>query len=484
MAKQRTEESTKASGETGSHEIPDSVIDQLLMGYRKPEDLTGKGGILKQLVSRLVSRAMEAELEHHLGYANGEKPPEGQDNRRNGKTKKTLRTDHGPLDVEVPRDRAGSFSPQIVGKHERHFSGFDDKILSMYARGMSVRDIQSHLEEIYGVEVGPDLISKVTDAVLEEQRAWQSRALEPVYLVVYIDAIFAKIRDKGVVQNRAVYTVMGIAPDGKKDILGFWAQGAEGAKFWLSIFGELRQRGLQDILILCADGLTGIKDAIEAAWPRAIHQTCIVHMIRSSMRLVPWKERKAVCAALRPVYTAPDEQAAELALTELRAHVGKEFPHGGSGMASTLGRNCPIFGVPRRNSQGYLHDERARILQRPATQGLEQQGPHAERRCRPQAVVSGVAACHKSLAASLRLETGARPVCDLFRRTFQHLNRTSEPVHKKPYSLALSHDARANRRPGSARAELGYGEVVTRPAAGVTTGGPDEPYVNSTSTVP
>ena len=326
MAKQRVDESSNASSENGSPEIPDSVIDQLLAGYRKPEDLTGRGGLLKQLVSRLVSRAMEAELEHHLGYAHGEKPPDGQDNRRNGKTKKTLRTEHGPLEVEVPRDRAGSFSPQIVGKHERHFSGFDDKILSMYARGMSVRDIQSHLEEIYGVEVGPDLISKVTDAVLEEQRAWQSRALEPVYLVVYIDAIFAKIRDKGVVQNRAVYTVMGIAPDGKKDILGFWAQGAEGAKFWLSIFGELRQRGLQDILILCADGLSGIKEAIEAAWPRAIHQTCIVHMIRSSMRLVPWKERKAVCAALRPVYTAADEETAELALTEFERTWGKAFP--------------------------------------------------------------------------------------------------------------------------------------------------------------
>lgn len=347
MGKQKTATSAgAASPETGSHEIPDAVIDQLLVGYRKPADLTGRDGILKQLVARLVSRAMDAELEHHLGYAKGEDVPEGQGNRRNGKTTKTLRSEHGPIEVAVPRDRDGSFSPQIVGKHERHFSGFDDKILSMYARGMGVRDIQAHLEEIYGVEVGPDLISKVTDAVLDEQRAWQSRPLEAVYLIVYIDAIFTKIRDKGVVQNRAIYTVMGVAPDGKKDILGFWAQGAEGAKFWLSIFAELRQRGLQDILILCADGLSGIKEAIEAAWPKTIHQTCIVHMIRSSMRLVPWKERKAVCADLRPVYTAPDEQAAEQALTEFERKWGKTFPMVGPAWRRRWSEIVPFLAFP------------------------------------------------------------------------------------------------------------------------------------------
>jgi putative transposase len=216
----------------------------------------------------------------------------------------------------------------------------------MYARGLSVRDIQGHLEEIYGVEVGPDLISKVTDAVLDEQRAWQSRPLEPVYLIVYIDAIFTKIRDKGVVQNRAIYAAMGVGPDGKKDILGFWAQGSEGAKFWLSIFSELRQRGLQDILILCADGLTGIKEAIEAAWPRAIHQTCIVHMIRSSMRLVPWKDRKAVCADLRPVYTAPDEQAADAALTDFERKWGKTFPMVGNAWRRRWSEVVPFLAFP------------------------------------------------------------------------------------------------------------------------------------------
>lgn len=323
---ERNNKSELEQAHSGSNVIPDELIDQLLAGYSKPDDLTGPNGLIKQLVSRLVTRAMNAELDHHLGYSPGQSPPAEQSNRRNGTRSKTLRSEHGPIPIEIPRDREGSFQPQIVGKHERHFSGFDDKILSMYARGMTVRDIQGHLQEIYGVEVSPELISKVTDAVIEEQRAWQSRPLEPVYLIVYIDALVTKIRDKSVVQNRAVHTVMGIAPDGRKDILGFWVQNAEGAKFWLGIFAELRQRGVQDILVLCADGLTGISDAIEAAWPAAIHQTCIVHMIRNSTRLVPWKERRAVCADLRAVYTAQDDAAAQHALQDFETKWGKRFP--------------------------------------------------------------------------------------------------------------------------------------------------------------
>jgi putative transposase len=316
----------KDETESGSPTIPDELIDQLLGGYRKPEELTGPNGLIKQLIGKLVTRAMNAELDHHLGYPPGEEPPEGQSNRRNGKRSKILRSDVGPIAVDVPRDREGTFEPKIVGKHERHFSGFDDKILSMYARGMSVRDIQAHLREIYAVDVSPDLISKVTDAVIDELRAWQSRPLEPVYLIVYIDALITKIRDKGVVQNKAIYTVMGISPDGRKDILGFWVQATEGAKFWLNILGELRARGVQDILVICADGLTGIAEAIEAAFPKAIHQTCIVHMIRSSTRLVPWKDRKAVCADLREVYTAADAEAAAQALDAVEAKWGKRFP--------------------------------------------------------------------------------------------------------------------------------------------------------------
>lgn len=341
-----SDKQSKGEDESGSPTIPDELIDQLLGGYKRPEDLTGPNGLIKQLVSKLVTRAMNAELEHHLGYGSGETPPEGQTNRRNGKRSKTLRSELGSIPIEVPRDREGTYEPQIVGKHERHFSGFDDKILSMYARGMSVRDIQGHLHEIYGVEVSPELISKVTDAVMEELRAWQTRPLEPVYLIVYIDALITKIRDKGVVQNKAVYTVMGIAPDGRKDILGFWVQATEGAKFWLSIFGELRQRGVQDILVICADGLTGIADAIEAAFPRAIHQTCIVHMIRSSTRLVPWKDRQAVCADLRAVYTAADEAAAQQALDAFDAKWGKRFPLVGPAWRRRWAEIVPFLAFP------------------------------------------------------------------------------------------------------------------------------------------
>jgi putative transposase len=301
-------------------------VDQLLTGYQKPEDLLGPGGLIKRLMGRLISRAMDAELTHHLGYDRSQDPPEGQDNRRNGKSRKTLRTDAGPVDIEVPRDRQGTFEPQIVGRHERHFDGFDDKIISMYARGMSVRDIRAHLQEIYGVEVSPELISRVTDSVVDELRAWQARPLEPVYLVVYLDALVLKIRDKGVVRNKAVHIAVGLGVDGRKEVLGLWIQNTEGAKFWLAILTELRQRGVQDVLVICADGLTGLPDAAEAAFPQAIFQTCIVHMVRSSTRFVPWKDRKAVCADLRTVYTAPSIDDAHAALDAFEAKWGDRFP--------------------------------------------------------------------------------------------------------------------------------------------------------------
>lgn len=302
------------------------LLDQLLKNYSKPEDLTGPEGLLKKLTGALVERAMGAELTHHLGYEPGEKPAEEQSNRRNGTNSKTLRTEQGPITVEVPRDRDGTFEPQIVPKHQRHFNGFDDKILSMYARGMSVRDIRAHLEEIYGVSVDADLISRVTDSVVDELKAWQHRPLDALYLVVYLDALVVKIRDKGVVQNKAVYLAVGVGMDGAKDVLGMWIQQTEGAKFWMSILTELRNRGVQDILILCADGLTGLPDAVSAVFPEAVFQTCIVHMVRSSVRYVGYKERKAVCADLRRVYTAETRGAAELALEEFDRRWGKQYP--------------------------------------------------------------------------------------------------------------------------------------------------------------
>jgi len=306
--------------------IREEILDELLGDYQGPEDLLGPDGLLKQLTGALINRAMGAELTHHLGYAPRGEPPEEQSNRRNGAGEKTLRTDAGPITIQVPRDREGSFEPQIVPKHQRHFDGFDDKILSMYARGMSVRDIRAHLEEIYGVQVSPELISRVTDEVVAELRAWQSRPLEPVYLVVYLDALMVKIRDKGVVTNKAIYVVVGLGVDGCKDVLGLWIAASEGAKFWLNILGELRERGVSDILVLCADGLAGLPEAVEAAYSQAIFQTCIVHMVRSSTCFVPWKDRKAVCADLRQIYTAPSAEAAEHALEEFEDRWGERFP--------------------------------------------------------------------------------------------------------------------------------------------------------------
>jgi putative transposase len=336
MGDKKEETARQEAGDLGSSSGTDQsrkktlirkeLLDELLSGCAKPGDLLGPGGLLKQLTGALVSRAMEAELSHHLGYEEGQAPPPEQSNRRNGLRSKTLRSDSGPIPIDVPRDREGSFEPQIVPKHQRSFDGFDDKILSMYARGMTVRDIGAHLQEIYNIEVSPDLISRVTDAVVDELRAWQSRPLESVYPVVYLDALVVKIRQKGSVQNRSVYIAVGIGVDGRKDVLGMWIHDTEGAKFWLGILAELRERGVEDILVLCADGLTGIAEAVEAAYSRTIYQTCVVHVIRSSTRFVPWKDRKAVCADLREIYTAPDAAAAELALERFEQRWGKRFP--------------------------------------------------------------------------------------------------------------------------------------------------------------
>jgi putative transposase len=311
---------------SSSGQFDTDLLDQLLGDYQSPEDLVGAGGVLKQLTAALINRAMEAEMSHHLGYDNGEAPPDSQSNRRNGRSSKKVRTEQGEVEIEVPRDRDSSFEPAIVAKHQRSFRGFDDKILAMYARGMSTREIQSHLHEIYGVEVSPDLVSRVTDAVEDELESWRKRPLEPVYLVVYIDALMVKTREQGQVASRAIYTVMGIDPSGQRSVLGLWAEATEGAKYWLSILEELKHRGVRDIFILCADGLTGLPQACEAAFPKTVFQTCIVHMVRSSTRYVSWKDRKKVCADLRKIYSAIDADAAEVALDEFEATWGDRFP--------------------------------------------------------------------------------------------------------------------------------------------------------------
>jgi putative transposase len=354
--------------------IPDEIVDQLLAGYRKPEDLLGPGGLIKQLVGRLVTRAMSAEMSHHLGYEHGQDPPDGQGNRRNGRSSKTLRTDSGPIEIEVPRDRQGSFEPQIVGKHERHFDGFDDKIVSMYSRGMSVRDIRAHLQEIYAVDVSPELISRVTDAVVDELRTWQARPLDATYLVVYLDALMVKIRDKGVVRNKAVYSVVGLNADGRKEVLGLWIQNTEGAKFWLSILTELRQRGVQDIFIICADGLTGMPDAVEAAFPQAIFQTCIVHMVRSSTRFVPWKDRRAVCGDLRAIYTAASVDDASDALDAFEVKWGKRFPMVVSAWRNRWAEITPFLAFPEEIRQVIYTTNAIEALNRQIRKALKTRG--------------------------------------------------------------------------------------------------------------
>ena len=290
--------------------IDKELIDKLLGDYKGPEDLIGEHGLLKELTRALVERAMHAELTHHLGYEKHDPGGKGSGNSRNGTSAKTLKGDFGEVEIEVARDRKGSFEPKIVPRHQRRFNGFDDKILSMYARGMTTREIQGHLQEIYGVEVSPSLISEVTDAVIEEVKAWQSRPLEPLYPILFLDALMVKMRHEGRVENRAVYVAIGIDLDGRKDVLGLWTSANEGAKFWLQVLTELRNRGVKDIFIACVDGLKGFPQAIETVFPQAQVQLCIVHLVRASLNYVSWKERKQVAEDLKSVYRAATEEQA------------------------------------------------------------------------------------------------------------------------------------------------------------------------------
>lgn len=327
--------------------ISNAVLDELLGNYQRPEDLIGSDGLLKQLTKALVERAMGAELTHHLGYTEGDSPKEEQKNRRNGHSSKRVRTDQGEIKLAQPRDREGTFSPMIVPKHERTFNGFDDKIVSMYARGMTVREIRAHLEEIYGVEVSTDLISKATDAVVDELRHWQQRPLNSLYMVVYLDALVIKIRDQGVVRNKSAYLAVGVTITGNKEVLGLWIEATEGAKFWLKVMTELKNRGVQDILIACCDGLKGFPDAIETVFPKTIVQTCIVHMIRNSTRFVNWKERKAVAADLKPIYNADTESLAEEALAAFAEKWDAKYPMIARSWLNKWAYVTPFLAFPR-----------------------------------------------------------------------------------------------------------------------------------------
>lgn len=310
MKKRRTA-AAQAAARGPLPEVPAELLDHLIKGPMTPGEVQD---LFLSFQKAVIERTMAAEMNLHLGYRPGEDKPEGQANERNGASGKTVLTEHGPVRVELPRDRDGSFAPVLIPKHERRFTGFDDRIIAMYARGMSVREIQAFLAESYGTEVSPDFISSVTDEVMAETIAWQNRPLEAMYPVVFFDALRVKIRDDGGVSNKAVYLALGVQADGQRDVLGLWVEQTEGAKFWLKVFNELKTRGCQDILIAVVDGLKGLADAIGTAFPRTTVQTCIVHLIRNSLDYAGWKDRKAVAAALRPIYAAASEQAAEQAL--------------------------------------------------------------------------------------------------------------------------------------------------------------------------
>jgi putative transposase len=335
-----------AASDPDSAVLSDELVDQLLAGARTPEEISGPDGLLSHLTKRLVERAMAAELSEHLGYEHGQAPPGGVGNTRNGSTAKTIHTGHGSVRIDAPRDRAGSFEPRIVRKHQRRFEGFDDKIIALYGRGMSVRDIQAHLAELYGVEVGHDLISRVTDAVLEDVREWQARPLEDVYPILFLDALLVKVRDGGAVRNKACYVAIGVNLEGERDVLGLWFQASEGAKFWLAVLNELKQRGVRDVLVCCVDGLKGFPEAIEAVFPQAWLQTCIVHLIRQSLRFVPDKHRRKVAADLKPIYTATDVDAAAEALAAFEASWDERYPMIGKTWREAWEHVIPFLAFP------------------------------------------------------------------------------------------------------------------------------------------
>ena len=325
--------------------IEKELLDRLLADYNhlKPEELIGENGLLKQLTKGLLERALQAEMTVHLGYEkNGSLATKGG-NSRNGKSAKTIKGEFGTLPIEVPRDRDSSFAPVIIPKGQTCFAGFDDKIISLYARGMTTREIQGHLEEIYGVEVSPTLISTVIDAVTDEVKTWQNRPLEALYPIVYLDAIRVKVRDAGHVINKAIYLAIGITLDGIKEVLGMWVAENEGAKFWLQVVTELRNRGVQDIFIACVDGLKGFPEAIETVFPRTQVQLCLVHMVRNSLKYVSWKQRKEVAADLKAIYQAPTDEQAEMNLTAFETKWDESHPSIGQSWRRNWDRLIPFF---------------------------------------------------------------------------------------------------------------------------------------------
>jgi transposase-like protein len=327
-------------------DVPEDVLDHFA-GPARPMSPTDVDAVMRRFKKALVERMLGGELTHHLGYPPGGIRPSDSTNQRNGTGGKTVLTEEGPLDLDIPRDRHGTFEPQLIPKHARRFTGFDEKILALYARGMTVREIQAFLAEMYAVEVSPDLVSTVTDAVMEEVTAWQTRPLEPMYPVVFFDALRVKIRDEATVRSKAIYLALAVLPDGSRDILGIWIEQTEGAKFWMKVFSDLKTRGCRDILIAVTDGLKGMSEALAAVFPETTLQTCIVHLIRQSLDFANWKERKLMAAALRTIYGAPTAEAAGAALDAFeRGPWGQKFPTVVASWRRAWTHVIPFFAFP------------------------------------------------------------------------------------------------------------------------------------------
>jgi putative transposase len=404
-----------ALGMSADRRISNDMIDELLAGASTEEEIAGPGGLLAQLTKRLVERAMEVELTDHVGYEPHQEPPGGAANQRNGASPKTLMTEHGPVGLDAPRDRDGSFQPKIVKKRQRRFQGFDDKILALYSRGLSTRDISAHLEEIYGVSVGRDLISRVIDGVMDDVRDWARRPLEDVYPVVFLDCMVLKIREGRSVQRRALYLALGVTLEGERDVLGMWFQETEGAKFWMQVLTDLKQRGVRDILIACVDGLTGFPDAIEAIFPKTTVQTCVVHLIRTSLKYVPRREREQVTRDLKPIYTAVDADQAQAELEAFDEKWGTRFPPITRAWLNAWEYVIPFLAFPDEVRRVIYTTNATEALNRQTAQGDQDQGPLPQRGRRPQAGLPCAPERRPAMDQNPELDRGAARVQDPLR---------------------------------------------------------------------
>ena len=406
----------RTAAELADELVDEAWLDQLIASAGAGESrLTGEGGFLPELIKRVLERGLEVERTDHLGYEKGDPAGRGAPNSRNGTTPKTVLTEAGPIGLEVPRDRLGTFTPRLVPKGERRLAGgLDDMIISLYAGGMTVRDIEHHLVRTLGVEVSRETISKITDAVLEEVKAWQARPLDAIYPIIYVDALVVKVRDGAHVMNKAAHIVVGVDTDGIKHVLGIWVQNAEGARFWLQVFTELRNRGVRDVLIACCDGLEGLPEAIETVWPKTVTQTCVVHLIRAAMRMCPDGDRKAVAAALKPIYTAATEDAALQALAAFTEGELAAATRRGRRLGTRLGTVHPFLAFPPQEG-------RSSTRRMPSKPQLRTPQDHQEPRALPLRPGGGQAA----LAGHLRHRGQARPRREKERRRKPVNHRTA-----------------------------------------------------------